>query len=130
MKFSQEDPTDAQLVHSYDEQAIVIQAGSKAELTTLTNAFLLTADTLVQPPSLPSLKCWDAAMVDYLRSHDLEIIITGQAVLQRVSAKEAVLLAQYGLGLEQMLIGPACRTYNLLVTEGRKVGLIIDFNYQ
>ncbi len=128
MKFSQEDPTDAKLVHSYDEQAIVIQSGTSAELSTITNSFLLTADTLVQPSEYPALTTFNVDMTHYLQSQGIEILITGQNVLQRIAHDQAVLFAQQGLGLEQMLIGPACRTYNLLVAEGRKVGLVIDFN--
>jgi len=52
MKFSEADPADAQLVHSYDEQTVSIQLGQSAELKALTKPFLLTAKQLAEQPKV------------------------------------------------------------------------------
>lgn len=123
MKFSQEAPTEEKLVHSYDEQGIVIQSGSPPELTTIMAPFLLTAKQVVErKDKSASLTQTD---IDDFVAQSLEIVIVAQGQISRLSVEMMVAFAQHGIGIEQMHIGPACRTYNLLVTEGRKAGLLV-----
>ncbi|MFT7235078.1 MAG: hypothetical protein ACI9QV_000649 [Methylophagaceae bacterium] len=127
MKFSQEDPTDAILVKSYDERTITIQSGSPSELITLTTPFILRSDTLDLQTQLNAISDLTIDDVNYFKSHEIEVIILGQSVVTRVSPQILVQFANQAIGLEQMLIGAACRTYNLLVSEGRRVALVINF---
>jgi uncharacterized protein len=51
---------------------------------------------------------------------DLLLIGTGTA-MRRLPANGREHLAAFGLAFETMATGAACRTYNLLITEGRRV---------
>jgi uncharacterized protein len=128
MKFSQEDPTDAQLVKSYDDHAVVIQTGTSTELTTLCQPFILTAEKCDLHTQLNPIANLAEDDIAYFKSHDIEIVILGQTDVTRISPQIIVQLAKQAIGLEQMPIGAACRTYNLLVSEGRRVALYIDFS--
>lgn len=127
MKFSQEDPTDAQLVKSYDDHAIVIQSGRSLELTTLTKSFILRADNLDLDTQLNEMADLTLEDIAYFKSDDIEVVIFGQAEQIRVPPQILVQFANQAIGIEQMAIGAACRTYNLLVSEGRRVALVIKF---
>ena len=127
MKFSQEDPTDALLVKSYDDNAIVIQSSASPDLTRLTTPFILSADTLDQKTQLNAIADLTVEDIDYFKSHDIEVVILGQGKVTRVSPQSLVQFSERAIGLEQMPIGAACRTYNLLVSEGKRVALVIDF---
>jgi uncharacterized protein len=90
---------------------------------------LLLPDVDVQP--------WQPARTDALDSKDLEILFDTcpQVLLIGTGADQplpppALLAASAarGIGLEWMRTGAACRTYNLLAGEGRRVaaGLLLD----
>lgn len=127
MKFSQEDATDALLVKSYDDHAIIIQSNAPPKLTTLTTPFSLSADAIDLQPQLSAIAHFTLSDIDYFKSRDIEVVILGQSAVTRVSPQVVVAFGNQAIGLEQMLIGAACRTYNLLVAEGRRVTLVINF---
>jgi uncharacterized protein len=57
-----------------------------------------------------------------------EVIIVGHKNLnQQIPANTSVHLANLRIGLECMSIGAACRTFNVLLSESRKVVLLIIF---
>ena len=128
MKFSQENPTDAQLVKSYGDQVVVIQAWTSSELTTLSQPFILTAEACDLSAQLNPIADLAEEDIAYFKSQDIEVVILGQTDVTRISPQIVVQLAKQAIGLEQMPMGAACRTYNLLVSEGRRVALYIDFS--
>lgn len=70
----------------------------------------------------------DARQFEQLASIDAEIILFGSGARQRFPQPELLkpLIAK-GIGLEVMDTKAACRTYNILVAEGRRVacGILI-----
>jgi uncharacterized protein len=85
-------------------------------------AVLLSADAPV--------RAWDVAAVDTLEPAHFEallalrpeVVLLGTGDRQRFPAAGlASILAQAGIGLEVMDTGAACRTFNILVGEGRRV---------
>jgi uncharacterized protein len=73
---------------------------------------------------------WDVAAFDSLTAEDfaflkklgVEIVLLGTGSRQRFPhPRLAASLAQAGIGLEVMDVQAACRTYNILVAEERKV---------
>ncbi len=85
-------------------------------------AVLISADAPV--------RAWDVAAVDALKpSHfeallalDPEVVLLGTGDRQHFpSAPLASILVRAGVGLEVMDTGAACRTFNILVGEGRRV---------
>jgi uncharacterized protein len=128
MKFSQEDPVDAHRIQSYDATSVVIQSGNQPELTTMTRPFILSARQLVTVWSINAIGDFKRDDVDYFKSLGIEVLILGEPLVTRLHPLILVEFAEQGIGVEQMPIGPACRTYNLLISEDRRVALAISFD--
>ena len=65
---------------------------------------------------------------DFLRQLNAEIVLLGTGARQRFPhPRLTAALAQAGIGLEVMDIQAACRTYNILVAEQRKVAAALLF---
>jgi uncharacterized protein len=79
---------------------------------------------------------WDVAGFDALRAEDFEvfkalgvdIVLLGTGSRQRFPhPRLTAALAQAGIGVEVMDVPAACRTYNILVAEERKVAAALLF---
>ena len=79
---------------------------------------------------------WSAAAFDaltledfaFLKNLDVEIVLLGTGPRQRFPhPRLTAALAQAGIGLEVMDVQAACRTYNILVAEERKVAAALLF---
>lgn len=79
---------------------------------------------------------WEAKTFDQLRAEDFtflknlqaEIVLLGTGERQRFPhPRLTAALAQAGIGLEVMDLQAACRTYNILVAEERKVAAALLF---
>ncbi|KAF0283321.1 hypothetical protein BA898_00565 [Spiribacter roseus] len=92
-------------------------------------SLLVTPDTLVTewgPTSVEAARTSDFAAVHEL---DPEVVLLGTGVHQTFPSRELMLsVMETGVGLEVMDTASACRTYNVLMSEGRRVvaALIID----
>ena len=128
MKFSQEDTTDVHSIKSYDTSSIVIQSADKSELTTLTTPFILSTDQLITVWPINNILDFNSDDVKYFKVLDIEVLIIGQLIVTRLTGPTLVKFSEQGIGIEQMPIGAACRTYNLLISEGRRVALVINFD--
>ena len=128
MKFSQEDTTDVHSIKSYDTSSIVIQSADKSGLTTLTTPFILSSDQLITVWPINNILDFNSDDVKYFKVLDIEVLIIGQLIVTRLTGPTLVKFSEQGIGIEQMPIGAACRTYNLLISEGRRVALVINFD--
>jgi uncharacterized protein len=76
-------------------------------------------------------KSFDALTAEdfsFLRTLDAEIVLLGTGARQRFPhPRLTAALAQAGIGLEVMDVQAACRTYNILVAEERKVAAALLF---
>jgi uncharacterized protein len=79
---------------------------------------------------------WEAKTFDrlsaedftFLKSLQVEIVLLGTGARQRFPhPRLTAALAQAGIGLEVMDLQAACRTYNILVAEERKVAAALLF---
>jgi len=122
MKFTRELSGNVNVVRAYQRDSVRI--GDR----TLTQSCLFNAGQLIDswpPRSVAELTAahFDAALV-----WEPEIVLLGTGTRQEFPAREiyAALLAR-GIGFEVMDTGAACRTYNVLVSEDRRVaaGLIL-----
>jgi len=69
-----------------------------------------------------------AADFEFLRELNVEIVLLGTGPRQRFPhPRLTAALAQAGVGLEVMDVQAACRTYNILVAEERKVAAALLF---
>ena len=116
MKFTLEGASRANLVRGYSPREIRI--GDQH----LTASCIVSADSLItdwEPRSFAELQ---PAHLERILGLQPEVVLLGTGPTQRFPpvAIRAVLTAR-GVGLEVMDLGAACRTYNILVQEERRV---------
>ena len=128
MKFSQEDTANAHSIKSYDMASVVIQSADKSEFITITTPFILSTDQLVTVCPINMILDFNSDDVNYFKELDIEVLIIGQPLVTRLLGPVLVKFSEQAIGVEQMPIGSACRTYNLLISEGRRVALVINFD--
>lgn len=123
MKFTFDRPGCGNLIRAYAPGAV--QVGERA----LLRSCILSADTVIEhwtPRDAERLTPEDFDPVLALRP---EIVILGTGRVQRFPPHAVRgVFAQRSVGLEVMDMGAACRTYNLLLQDQRRVvaALIID----
>jgi uncharacterized protein len=114
-------------LHSYRDGEIVIRPPNAPleddeALLRLKGSCLLSADRLVDdwpPQRLSELKAEHLLPIDALRP---ELLLIGSGPTMRFpDAEQLSALVKLGIGHEVMDTAAACRTYNVLVSEGRKV---------
>jgi uncharacterized protein len=123
MKFSLDQPSTIHVIRAYGPG--LLRIGER----TFDRSVIVTADTLIEG--------WRPARIDDLQPTDLEpllqlepeVLLIGSGARQGFPGR-ATLSALYAarLDFEIMGTGAACRTYNVLVAEGRKVAaaLIVE----
>lgn len=107
-------------VTAYDRESVTV-ADQR-----LTGSFAILPDALIRGIAVSDLDTLSWTDLDVLHERELEILILGTGARQRFpgSALTAELAAQR-IGLEVMDSPAACRTYNILAAEGRRVGAVI-----
>jgi uncharacterized protein len=116
MKLTDERPAGANVIRSYAPGELRV-----GELQ-LQRSCLISATTLVadwRPQSVAELSLAD---IEPLLALEPEIVVLGTGSRQQFPSPEwiAALLTK-GIGCEVMETGAACRTYNVLMSEDRKV---------
>ena len=116
MKFTLEGSSRANLVRGYSQQEIRI--GDQH----LTASCIVSADSLIadwEPRSFAELQ---PAHLERILALQPEVVLLGTGPTQRFppAAIRSALMAR-GVGLEVMDLGAACRTFNILVQEERRV---------
>ena len=116
MKFTLEPGVRANLIRGYSDSELRIGEHS------VRGSCIVTADTLItqwEPRTFAEL---EAAHLEALLALKPELIVLGTGPTQQFpSAQIRALLARQGVGLEAMQLGAACRTFNVLVQEERRV---------
>jgi uncharacterized protein len=88
----------------------------------VTHSFLLAPDRLVEDWPVASADRFDLAAVDAIAALNPEVVLLGTGERQVFPPREAqVALLRRRIGVEVMDNAAACRTYNLLAGEGRRV---------
>ena len=115
MKLHASAPGSANVINAYSEGYVTVN-GARHE-----SSVIVTAERVI---------AWEAERFDALRESDfeslqglgLEIVLLGTGPKQRFPHPRLVAaLARAGIGVEVMDVQAACRTYNILVAEDRKV---------
>jgi uncharacterized protein len=87
-----------------------------------TRPLVITAEKLLSDWSAPCFAELDTPHLRELKDLDMEILLLGTGVRQRFPAPRLlVALQEHGIGIEVMTTPAACRTYNILLAEGRAV---------
>jgi uncharacterized protein len=116
MKLHTTTPTDALIVTAYDATGIAV-AGRR-----LTRSFVLTAQRVIEdwPPGAVEKLCMED--MELLATLACPIVLLGTGRRQRFPSPSLLrLLTARGIGIEVMDSFAACRTYNILIAEGRQV---------
>ncbi len=127
MKFSQDVLSHVNRVHRYQDQSVTIQPKDDSELITLTSNFILTPHSLVPEWPLNMISDFTSDDVAYFQMLGIEVLLISQISREPVSPIIMATFAKHAIGVEQMTLGAACRTYNLLVSEDREVALAVNF---
>ncbi len=133
MKFTQENAAGHYRVRSYDDHEVVVEWGGldadgKTQLNfqSLSGSFLISADGLVSEDLPASVEGMEVSHLQPLLDQQIEVILLGTgAQMVFPDAKLIAWLSQAGIGLEVMSTAAACRTYNLLMLEDRRVAAMI-----
>jgi uncharacterized protein len=120
MKFTLEGGSNVNVIRSYSAQEIRIGAHS------IRSSCIVMADALIAN--------WPPATLDELQVNHLEpilelrpeLVLLGTGARQRFAPAEIrCAFATRGIGIEAMDLGAACRTFNILVQEERRVAAVL-----
>jgi len=115
VKFTLE-PGVPNLIRGYSDSEVRIGGHS------VRGSCIVTADTLITQWEPQSFAQLESAHVEALLALNPELVVLGSGPTQQFAPGEIrALLAQRGVGLEVMQLGAACRTFNVLVQEERRV---------
>jgi uncharacterized protein len=114
-------PAAAQTITGYGDDYVMVN-GARCD-----SSVVVLPERIVQwdTKSFAALTADDFA---FLKTLDAEIVLLGTGARQRFPHPRLTApLADAGIGLEVMDLKAACRTYNILVAEERKVALALLF---
>lgn len=119
MKLSADPRRGQNLVTGYTDRSVSLPD------RTLTHSAIVLADRVVDWP-VAGLDTVEESALERLLAHDPEVVLLATGATQRFLAPALLAyLPARGVGLELMATGAACRTYNLLVGEDRRVALAL-----
>jgi uncharacterized protein len=120
MKFTLEGSANVNVIRSYSADEIRIGEHS------IRSSCIVTADTLIAswpPESLEAVALNHLEPIFELRP---ELVLFGTGARQRFTPAEIrSAFAARGIGTEAMDLGAACRTFNILVSEERRVAAVL-----
>ena len=93
------------------------------------SSICLTADEVLKEIDVPSMASLTLDHLDQALVADPEMLVLGTGWTYRMPPRDLMFaLAKRGIGLEVMDTPAACRTYNILISEGRRPAalLVID----
>lgn len=89
-------------------------------------SLLLSHDGTIAPWTAQRFEALQASDFEHLLDHNPELVVFGSGAQLRFPHPSLYAsLIRQGIGVETMGTGAACRTYNILVQEGRKVVAIL-----
>ena len=133
MKFTQENAAGQYRVRSYDNDEVVVEWGdlgtdgnTQLNSQALSDSFLIFAGGLLSENLPSSVAGMEVSHLQPLLDKQIEVMLLGTG--ERMIFPDAKLIAwlsQAGIGLEVMNTAAACRTYNVLMLEDRRVAALI-----
>jgi uncharacterized protein len=122
VKFTLEPASGANLIRGYSATALHIRT-QRVERSCLVSAERLITDW--EPATFAELT---PAHLETVFSLAPELVLLGTGPVQRFATAEVrAAFARRGVGLEVMQLGAACRTFNVLVQEERRVVAALFF---
>ncbi|RLA09469.1 MAG: hypothetical protein DRQ60_06420 [Gammaproteobacteria bacterium] len=136
MKFTQENGGGRYRVRGYDATQVTVEWGVVDEQgapqlmsEALGRSFILTPDALLTADLPESVGKLSNEHLQPLVDAKTEVLLLGAGLASVFPAPELVSwLSRQGIGLESMNTAAACRTYNLLMLEDRRVAMMVLFD--
>lgn len=116
MKLQSATPDGQNLITSYDVDTIAVNGMAYR------SSLIVTPQTVIEPWPFNDISMLDTTAIESLAEFADSIIVLGTGPKQRFPA--STVLREFrarGMAVEVMDSHAACRTYNILVTEARKV---------
>ena len=121
MKLHASTPGDANVINAYGEGYVMVN-GARHDSSVIVMA------GEVRPWEASSFETLTPEDFDILKNLGLEIVLLGTGPKQRFPhPRLTAALARAGIGVEVMDVQAACRTYNILMAEERKVAAALLF---
>jgi uncharacterized protein len=134
MQINQDFNLQAYMIRACDSQGVTIShplgnTGTSApgttptpELETLTTSSIIMPQRLLRDWAPATAAALDASHFQTLVALNVEVVLLGTGSSQQFPPGELTgQLTAQGIGIEVMHNAAACRTYNILMTEGRRV---------
>ncbi len=126
MQVRREESDGIYTVHAYRSEEVILNGPQPGELVAMRHSFVITPEQLLDdwaPESLEQARDEDLAALAEL---DAEVLLlgTGQK-LHFPGTEQLAALISLGIGYEVMNSAAACRTYNILAAEGRRVAAAV-----
>lgn len=116
MKFELDTPPDGQRIKRYSERSVVVND------TEVEHTFIVTNDRLLIDVELPPLLQLDVTAVGMFLELGPDIVVIGCGSRQQmIDTRLMAELMQAGVGVEVMDTPAACRCFNVLSGENRRV---------
>lgn len=132
MKFIRESSEGRYTIHSYLPDEVTLNALPEDEgcdengRLTLHRSFIVMPTKLQQPWNVTDIRALESTDLEPLSGEELEVILIGTGTKLRFpAAGQLAALVGMGVGYEVMDSAAACRTYNILASEGRQVAAMI-----
>ena len=122
MKFAQDSQDEGYVVTAYDDGSVTVNGKP------FTQSLIITTTKLHENWAVSGIECLQSIHIEQVLSFNPELIIIGTGSRLIFPAIEVYApIIQRGIGVDFMDTGAACRTYNILMSEGRDVvaGLIL-----
>ena len=116
MKFAQDSQYEGYVITAYDKNSISING------KTFSKSLIVTTRQLQKSWDIAAIESLQANHINQILSFNPELIIIGTGnslVFPSVETYSSII--KQGIGVDFMDTGAACRTYNILMTEGRDV---------
>ena len=122
MKFSEDYATGVNVIRAYDDTSISINSN------TFTQSLAVSSNSLIEHWPVKHINDLNSEALKLLLELQPEVIVIGTGnKLEFPSPQTYSSVISQGIGIEFMDSGAACRTYNILISENRKVvaGIIL-----
>ena len=122
MKFAQDSQQEGYVITAYDDASVSINGKAFSE------SLIITTTKLDENWDVTSIESLQASHIDQVLTFSPELIIIGTGNKLTFPAVEMYSnIIKHGIGVDFMDTRAACRTYNILMSEGRHVvaGLIL-----
>lgn len=127
MKISLDQSDGIYTIHSYRDETLFIRPPNAAPedeemLLQLNHSCLISAGQLIEEWPPQEMSALTAEHLQAVADMAPELLLVGSGSrLQFPSGEQLAALVKLGIGYEVMDTAAACRTYNVLISEGRKV---------